>query len=56
MKEISKKQINLLVKNGILKNTKKGYVDKNGEPSGFYRTVNKTFIQDKYIDIANNLM
>lgn len=62
LKEISKADINLLIKTGVIKNTKRGFVslikkDPNGFPAhiGFYKTVNgrHRYIEDYYADYAN---
>lgn len=56
MKEITKQEIKLLEKHDIIKNTHKGYIGvDDGYQVGFYRTVNKRYIQDKYADIAKTL-
>lgn len=55
MKEIKKEQIDLLVSKKIIRNSHKGYLDKNGEPVGFYRTRNKRYIEDQYVDMVKNI-
>lgn len=55
MKEIKKEAVELLEKNKIIYNSDKGYVDKFGNVIGFYRTRNKRYIEDKYVDISNRL-
>lgn len=55
MKEIKKEAVELLEKKNIIRNSSKGYVDKNGNKVGFYRTRNKRYIEDKYVDIAKRL-
>jgi hypothetical protein len=55
IKEISKTNIDKLVKAGIIKNTHSGYVNRNGNPVGFYRSVHKRWIEDRYADKANEL-
>lgn len=52
LKEITKEQIELLIKNGVVFNSTKGFVDKNENQISFYRTRNKRYIEDKYADIA----
>ena len=44
-----------LINNKYVFNSKKGYVDKYGNTVSFYRTKNKQYIEDKYVDIANKL-
>ena len=45
----------LLEKHKIIKNTKYGYIDRNGNPTGYYRTKNKVYIEDKFVDMARTL-
>lgn len=45
----------LLEKHKIIRNTKYGYIDKNGNPTGYYRTKNQIFIEDTYADAAKKL-
>ena len=62
MKEISKADISLLIRKGVIKNTKRGYIsliaeDQSGLPAhvGFYRTVNgrHRYMEDYYVTRAN---
>ena len=55
MKEIKKETIELLERKRVIRNSGKGYVDKFGNVIGFYRTRNKRYIEDKYVDIAKRL-
>lgn len=59
LKAISKDGIEKLVKKGVIKNTKDGYVAaKNGYPIGFYRTKGagkKRYVQDWVADLAAKL-
>lgn len=58
IKEISKQDIQKLLDAGILRNTHRGYVNKKGNPVGYYRTsgaARKRWIQDWYADIAKSL-
>ena len=55
MKQISNEEMKKLIKNKYIHNSRKGFVDKNGENVGFYRTRNKRYIEDKYLDIARKL-
>lgn len=48
MKEIKKEEIELLINKGVIHNTNKGFVNKNGCIVGFYKTTNKRYIEDKY--------
>lgn len=56
MKEIKKEEVEILLIKKYIKNTSKGLVDKNGNPIGFYRTRNKRYIEDKYVNIAKKLI
>lgn len=55
MKEITKEAVELLEKRKYIRNSDRGYVDKFGNVVGFYRTRNKRYIEDKYVDIAQKL-
>lgn len=55
MKEIKKEEVKLLEKNGVIRNTHKGYIGTNGYSVGFYRTRNKRYIEDRYADLAKVL-
>lgn len=55
MKEIKKEAVELLEKKNVIRNSSRGYVDKFGNVVGFYRTRNKRYIEDKYVDIAKRL-
>ena len=53
IKQISKQGIEKLLKDGIIRNTHRGYVKtKNGEHIGFYKTVHKKYIEDYYADLV----
>lgn len=39
-----------LLKDGIIRNTKYGYVDNKGNVIGYHRTVHKMYIEDFYAD------
>ena len=45
----------LLEKNEIIKNTKYGFIDRNGNTTGYYKTRHKAYIEDKFADIAKKL-
>ena len=52
IKEISKNEIEKLISEGVIRNTRRGYVDRNGELIGYYRTkgvARKRYIEDKYV-------
>ena len=54
IKHISKQGIEKLLKNGVIRNTRNGYVNpKNGEHIGFYKTVhNKRYIEDYFANLV----
>lgn len=56
LKEITKKEIETLIENDIIRNTTKGFVGHNGNEIGFYRTRHKRYLEDKYVDIARKLL
>lgn len=56
MKQINNIEMKELFKNEILFNTSKGIVDQNGYPSGYMTTKNKAYIEDKFADIAKELV
>ena len=44
--------------NGLIKNTHRGFVNRDGIPIGFYRTVGcsrKCYVQDEYVDLVKTL-
>lgn len=55
MRVITKEEMKILLENGILRNTNKGIVDCREYLVGFYRTRNKRYIEDKYVEIARSL-
>lgn len=58
IKEISKKEMNLLIAKGIIRNTSRGYVDKNGNDIGFYRTkgvARKRYVKDKFVNMLDKI-
>lgn len=55
MKQISNKEMQKLIENKYVRNSSKGFVDRYGNTVGFYRTRNKRYIEDKYVDIAKKL-
>ena len=56
MKEITKEDLYVLIKHGIVRNTRKGIVDTEGDPVGFYRTRNKRYIEDRFADLAKKII
>lgn len=55
IKQITKDDIEILLKKGILHNTNHGYVDRYGNLASYYRTCHKIYIGDKYADLAKKL-
>lgn len=56
--QISKNDLELLIKNGIIRNTNNGFKDKQGRQIGFYRTksgAKKRYIEDWYAGKAIQL-
>ena len=52
IKPITRKEINLLLKNKIIHNSHNGMVDSNNNPIGYYCTKTKIYIEDKYVKLA----
>ena len=55
IKQITKEDMNILVKKGILHNSRNGYVDRYGNLASYYRTCHRIYIGDKYADLARKL-
>ena len=55
LKQISNEEMKKLINNKYVCNSNKGFVDKNRNTVGFYRTRNKRYIEDKFVDIAKKL-
>ena len=52
IKQISKNEIEKLLSEGVIRNTKRGYIDHRGKQVGYYRTkgdARKRYIEDKYV-------
>ena len=47
--------MDLLINKGIIHNSAKGYVDRNGNTASYYRTTNKRYIGDKFAALAKKL-
>lgn len=56
MKEVTKKEMEALIDNKVVRNTIKGFVDAKGTEVGFYRTRHKRYLEDRYVDIAKKLI
>ena len=48
--------MNVLVDKNILVNSSRGYTDKRGNSVGFYKTRNKRYIEDKYVNLAKKFI
>lgn len=55
MKQISKKEMELLLENNILHNSNRGMINKHGQKVAFNKSRNKRFIEDRYANIAQCL-
>ena len=50
IKYISKNEIEKLLSEGVIRNTRRGYVDRRGEHIGYYKTCGgKRYIEDKFV-------
>lgn len=56
IKTITKEEFNALINNELVFNTKHGVVDVNGNPTGYYVTRHKIFIEDRLADAARELV
>ena len=48
--------MDILLKNNVVRNTNRGFIGQNDYTVGFYRTRNRRYMEDKYVDIAKRLM
>jgi len=55
IKQITKEEMNVLLKKRILHNSSNGYVDRYGNLASYYRTCHRIYIGDKYADLARKL-
>ena len=55
MKEITVAEMKKLFNAGVIKNTRHGIVDQDGNLTGYKTTRNKRYIEGKYVDIAQSL-
>ena len=58
IKQISKQGVEKLLEAGVIKNTKRGYVNEKGTEIGFYRTKGagrKRYIENEYVKILEEL-
>lgn len=54
--EITKREMTVLLKKGIIRNTHRGFVSSENSEIGFYRTKNKRYIEDSYAIKAQELI
>ena len=47
--------MDLLISKGIIRNTSRGFVDRNGNLASYYKTNNKRYIGDKFAALAKKL-
>lgn len=55
LKEITVAEMKKLFNAGVIKNTRRGIVDQDGNLTGYKTTRNKRYIEGKYVDIAQSL-
>ena len=55
LKEITVAEMKKLFNAGVIKNTRHGIVDQDGNLTGYKTTRNKRYIEGKYVDIAQSL-
>ena len=55
LKQISKEEIQKLLKAGIIRNTNYGYIDQKGRHIGYYKSVHKRWIEDRFANKAQTL-
>lgn len=55
LKQISKEEIQKLLKAGIIRNSNYGYIDQKGRHIGYYKSVHKRWIEDRFVNQAQTL-
>lgn len=55
LKQISKEEIQKLLKAGIIRNSNYGYIDQKGRHIGYYKSVHKRWIEDRFANQAQTL-
>lgn len=55
LKQISKEEIQKLLKAGIIRNSNYGYIDQKGRHIGYYKSVHKRWIEDRFANKAQTL-
>lgn len=56
IKEITQREIQVLKRFGKVQESNRSLVSPTGEETGYFRTKHKAFIENKYVDIARNLI
>lgn len=55
LKQISKEEIQKLLKSGVIRNSNYGYIDQKGRHIGYYKSVHKRWIEDRFANQAQTL-
>ena len=55
LKQISKEEIQKLLKVGVIRNSNYGYIDQKGRHIGYYKSVHKRWIEDRFANQAQTL-
>ena len=55
LKQISKEEIQKLLKAGIIRNSNYGYIDQKGRHIGYYKSVHKRWIEDRFANQVQTL-
>ena len=55
LKQISKEEIQKLLKAGKIRNSNYGYIDQKGRHIGYYKSVHKRWIEDRFANQAQTL-
>lgn len=55
LKQISKEEIQKLLKAGVIRNSNYGYIDQKGRHIGYYKSVHKRWIEDRFANQAQTL-
>lgn len=55
LKQISKEEIQKLLKAGVIRNSNYGYIDQKGRHIGYYKSVHKRWIEDRFVNQAQTL-
>ena len=55
LKQISKEKKKKLLKAGVIRNSNYGYIDQKGRHIGYYKSVHKRWIEDRFANQAQTL-